>query len=581
MLKTLLRFLLTRFWHALNARRVRSMLAAGIAQLGSGNHDAARRSLEQALAMDPRNAAACFHLGTLNAQTETYPECARYFARAIALEPDHAEWWIALGELARRHFDHAKAAEYFRAALAIAPDSAPAHRNLGQVLRETSRAGEAIIHLRRAYALAPEAPGTLRELVTGLIEFDMCDKALSIAAQAAERDRASYEAILCLGIAHQKLHDPARALACYESASRMRSDDAELHDARGATFQELGRLDDAFAAYDRALALRPDFPPALFHRALARLLVQDFERGWPDYELRRTGTDRVSFPAVAPRWDGAPLAGRTILIRREQGLGDEIMFASILPELLRMAGHCIIECDPRLRALLSRSFPAATVFGAIPDRSLPHRIAQRNIAFEMEMGSLPLFLRRSAADFPRHEGYLNADPERIARWRKRLAQLGPGLKVGISWTGGVRKTRRALRSIALPEWSPVLSTPGARFVSLQYTAEAVGEAAALEARHGIRIEHWPEAIEDYDESAALVCALDLVVSVCTSVVHLGGALGRPVWVMAPYSPEWRYGFRGETMPWYPSVKVCRSPAYGDWQSVIAAVAQALRRHPAM
>ena len=575
MLKTLLRFLVARIWGTRNARRIQRILAAGIAQHGAGDRVAARGSLERVLAMDPRNAAACFHLGTLLAETEAYPGCAHYFARALELEPGHAEWWIALGELARRHSDHVKAAEYFSVALAHAPDAAQAHRGLGNEFRQFGRAGEAIVHLRRAYALAPEVPGALRDLVGGLIEFDMCDKALSIATQAAGGDRASYEAMFCLGIAHQKLHQPERALACYASASRMRADDAELHDARGSTLQELGRLEEATAAFEHALALRPDFPLALFHRALTRLTLQDFERGWPEYETRRTAR-RESLAAVAPRWDGAPLAGRTILLRMEQGLGDEIMFASILPEMIRMSGHCVVECDPRLRALFSRSFPDATVFSALPDRSLPYRIASRQFAFETDMGSLPLILRRSAADFPHREAYLNADPERVAHWRERLAQLGPGLKVGISWAGGVRKTRRALRSIDLPQWLPVLSTPGARFVSLQYTPEAATETAAMDARHGIRIAHWPEAIEDYDETAALVCALDLVISVCTSVTHLGGALGRPVWVMTPYSPEWRYGFSGEAMPWYSSVKLFRSPAYAEWAPVIATVSRALR-----
>ena len=576
MLKTLLRFLLARFWRARNARRVERILAAGIVQLEAGNSFAARSSLEQVLAMDPRNATACFHLGTLLAKSETYPGCAHYFARALELEPGHAEWWIALGELARRYADHLKATEYFGVALAHAPDAAQAHRGLGNELRQFGRAGEAIVHLRRAYALAPEVPGALRDLVVGLIEFDLCDKALSVAAQAADGDRTSYEAIFCLGFAHQKLHQPDRALACYESARRMRDDDAELHDVRGSTLQELGRLEDALAAFERALALRPDFPLASFHQALVRLMLQDFERGWQGYGMRRTAP-RDSFTAVAPRWDGAPLAGRTILLRMEQGLGDEIMFASMLPEMIRMAGHCVIECDPRLRALFRRSFPDATVFGALPDRSLPYRIASRQFAFETDMGSLPLTLRRSAADFPRHEGYLNADPGRIAHWRERLARLGPGLKVGISWTGGVRKTRRALRSIALSQWLPVLSTPGVRFVSLQYTSQAAGEVAAMEAKHGVLIAHWSEAIEDYDETAALVCALDLVISVCTSVVHLGGALGRPLWVMTPYSPEWRYGFNGEAMLWYPSVKLFRSPAFGQWHPVIESVTEALRQ----
>jgi tetratricopeptide (TPR) repeat protein len=461
-----------------------------------------------------------------------------------------------------------------------AADAVSMHRRLGQERRQAGRAGEAIIHLRRAYAQSPGTPGALRELVIALIEYDMCDKALWVAAQAVEREPGSYEAMYCLGLARQKLHDPHQALACYESAGRLRSDDAELHDARGSTLQELGRLDEAVAAYDRALALQPDFAPALFHRALARLLMQDFSGGWPGYELRRTGAGQTGYAAVAPQWNGEPLAGRTILIRREQGLGDEIMFASMLPELVRVAGHCIVECDPRLRKLLGRSFPGATVFGGLPERALPVPIARRQVDFEIDMGSLPQFLRRSVTEFPRHAGYLIADPARTAYWRGRLAQLGPGLKVGISWTGGVRKTRRALRSISLPELLPVLSVPGMRFVSLQYTAGAAGEAAALEARNGIRIEHWPEAIADYDETAALVCALDLVVSVCTAVVHLGGALGRPVWVMAPCSPEWRYGSSGESMPWYPSVRVHRSPAYGDWQPVITSVAHALRQRVA-
>jgi len=420
----------------------------------------------------------------------------------------------------------------------------------------------------------------LRGRVAALIESDRCDEALTVAAEAVDRAPGSYEATFCLGLAYQKSHQAEQALQCYASAQRLRADDAELHDALGSTYQELGRLDEAFAEYDRALALRPDFPLALFHRALARLLVRDYAGGWPDYELRRQGMHRASYRPVAPRWQGRSLAGRSILLRREQGMGDEIMLASQLPELIRAAGHCIVECDPRLHALFGRSFPGATVFAAAPDGGLPPAVSQREIAFEIEMGSLPALLRRSSAEFPQFpQGYLRPDPVRVAYWRERLAGLGPGRKIGISWTGGVRKTRRALRSIALPEWLPILSTPGAQFVSLQYTAEGAVEAAEFAKRYAIRVEHWPEAIEDYDETAALVCALDLVLSVCTSVVHLGGALGRPVWVMAPYSPEWRYGLRGESMPWYSSVRLFRSPAYGQWKPVVKNVADALRAMP--
>jgi len=299
--------------------------------------------------------------------------------------------------------------------------------------------------------------------------------------------------------------------------------------------------------------------------------------GWDGYELRQFDKDYQQRAALHPRWDGSSLSARSILVQREQGLGDEIMFASCLPQVIEASADCIIECEPRLLGIFRRSFPAATVFASTPDGDLPREIAGRAIDFAIPAGSVPRFLRKGLDEFPRHDGYLKADPRRIARWRERLSLSGPGIKVGISWAGGVRKTRRELRSLPLEAWLPILRLPGISFVSLQYTADAGDAAAAFSERHGVPIAHWGEAIEDYEETAALVCALDLVVSVCTAVIHLAGALGRPVWVMAPYSPEWRYGFSGGTMPWYPSARVFRQPAFGEWGPVTESVAAELQR----
>ena len=556
--------------------RARALLEEGLAKKESEDYQGACRDFEGALALDPDYADAHHWLGILLARDpSTYSASVQHLERALALDPHIPAGWVDLGCVYYFQRDLVKAAASFRAALAVTPDLVSAHANLGLVLKESDRRDEALVHLRRAHELAPE--GGLRNLVTTLIESDLCEEALAVASAAVERDPASYEARLFLAFARLKLNEPETALACYDDALKIRSDDAELYYHRGLAFQDLGRLPEAFADYERAHVLQPGFPT--FHRTLAYLLVGDFQRGWESYEERRLSTDSVILRTTSrPQWDGsAPLAGRTILVYSEQGLGDEIMFASILPQLIGLAGHCIIECDRRLLGLFSRSFPAATVYAATPDRSVPPEIASRKIDFEIGAGSLPRFFRRSLGEFPRHAGYLSADPRRVAAWRDRLAQLGPGPKVGISWTGGVRKTRRPLRSIPLEGLLPVLTTPGARFISLQYIPEAAAEIAEAQNKLPVRIEHWADAIEDYDETAALVLALDVVISVCTSVVHLSGALGQRVWVMAPYSPEWRYGFSGESMPWYPSVRIFRQPAFREWNPVISSVAAELGR----
>jgi hypothetical protein len=237
----------------------------------------------------------------------------------------------------------------------------------------------------------------------------------------------------------------------------------------------------------------------------------------------------------------------------------------------------MIECSPKLRAIFCRSFPNATVYVSGPERQLPTQITGQQIDFEVPLGSLPLYFRRSSSQFPQHHGYLKADPTRVALWRKKLDLLGPGPKVGFSWKGGTYKTRNPVRSIPLQRWLPTLSCPTANFVSLQYTPDAAAEIETLAQSHGITITHWQDAIDDYDETAALVCALDVVVTVCTSIVHLAGALGRPVWVAAPHVPEWRYGLEGDTMPWYPSARLFRQHRYGDWEKVIERMSEQVRQ----
>ncbi|MGZ8153895.1 MAG: tetratricopeptide repeat protein [Burkholderiales bacterium] len=410
--------------------------------------------------------------------------------------------------------------------------------------------------------------------VTTLIELDRRQEALAAAEEAALRQPSNREVLLALGFAYQKGHRPHDALRCYQQALAMGEPDAELLNNYGIVLQDLGRPQEALESYDRALARDPQHILARFHRALAQLLIGNYAAGWPDYEARLVSA-QAPRGATRPRWQGGDAARMTLLAYGEQGLGDEIMFASCLPDLIRCAGHVVVECSPRLHGLFARAFPAATVRAAGSPAG-PETPRDLQIDAEVPTGSLPLYFRGSRSAFPRHGGYLHADPKRVAVWRDKLDALGPAMKIGLSWRGGTYATRSPLRSIDLDRLLPLLKLPNVHFVSLQYTAEALSEIQALEAEHAIQVTHWPEAIADYEETAALVSALDLTITVCTAIVHLAGALGRPVWVAAPRSPEWRYGFSGEEMPWYPSARVLRQDAHGEWDGVVGELARRLR-----
>jgi hypothetical protein len=261
-----------------------------------------------------------------------------------------------------------------------------------------------------------------------------------------------------------------------------------------------------------------------------------------------------------------------VLVCSEQGLGDQIMFASCLGDLCEDA-DCIVECDPRLVPIFARSFAQARVYGQRKRSAEPWREDGLTPAAKTWIGSLPLRYRSRPSDFP-GTPYLYPDPAKVAAWSLRLRSLGAGLKVGISWRGGTATTRRALRSIDLDVWLPILREPDVHAISLQY-GDCHGEIERTERTYSVAIHHWPEALSDYDQTAALVSALDIVVTVQTSIVHLAGALGKPVWVLVPRVAEWRYGEAGERLPWYASARIWRQNQE-RWDGLIERVSQELR-----
>lgn len=412
--------------------------------------------------------------------------------------------------------------------------------------------------------------------------------------------------LVFLGNLRKVEYDLAGAEACYRRAIAIRADLPVALSNLSLILRDRGEHDEADGLIARALAIEPDNTDFMFN-AVASLLERDrrdealplmreiervrpddadlrtlestwllrhgqFAAGWDKYEARAAAFG--ASPYAYPEWNGEPVDNGVLLIRAEQGLGDQIMFSSCIPDAMSRVPCCVVECDPRLRSIFTRSFAVAGVY---PYRRIPDEAWLRDRLIpthQIAIGSLPRLFRRDAAAFPRHRGYLQPDPGRVDAWRQRLQSLGTGLKLGISWRGGVPGTRRALRSIPLGDWRPVLSSPNIRFVSLQY-GEVAQEVAAIERETGATIHHWPELLADQDELAALVVALDLVVTVQTTVAHLAGALGKAVRILVPSTPEWRYGAAGEHMPWYPSARILRQTEGRTWMPVLARAAAEL------
>lgn len=502
-------------------------------------------------------------------------EAERLLDAVLKLHHDLPEAHLLRGKIHHRRGEREEARDSFILASHFAPQSWQPQLDLGLLELEAGRVHEAIACFATALALGAVDARVHNALGAAHLRNQKIDEALAQFRRALDLEPEFAEAHSNLGYVlfreTEAFDEGARHI---EKAVALEPNNPVALCNWAMVLQQRGRMGEALALFDRLLAADPAFSEARVNRALMLLTRGDFAAGWRDYEERKLVWNRaITQDVPAPEWNGSDLSGSTIVVLAEQGLGDEIMFASCLPQVVAHADRCVVECNPKLARLFARSFPQAAVVGkgAWRDALAPgDRLADWCVA----IGSLPAFLRNTLVDFPARRAYLHADPARVAYWRERLAALPGRLKIGLSWRGGLSATRSTLRSIPLALWSDVLQCPDAEFISLQYSDCTEEIEQVRNAGHSVHA--WREAIDDYDETAALVSALDLVVSVQTAVVHLAGALGTPVWALIPQTPEWRYGHEGDAMPWYPSVRLIRQQSGDDWGPVLRSVSAGLR-----
>lgn len=498
-----------------------------------------------------------------------------------------------------------------RAAIKLKPDRTEYHMTHARILVRAWRPDEALNAAAEALRLEPGSAAVLAT-IAGIYHPWRDDLAIEVAQQAVKIDPAC-------DLAHGNLASALWGQSRLEEAERHAREAVRLNPKQlgfranlALILKDLGRLDEAQAMYRTMVQEAPDYPKvcmdmgtlaiecegdleaarrwyrkaqsvsdnprAFLSEAIVNLLDFNFELGWPQYEARKKVLDQRAqqepFMRFSP-WQGERLEEEKLLVYGEQGLGDEIMFASMYEDLAKRGRNVTVLCDARLGGLFKRSFPGFEIVALPREKFAAHAAKLQGIDKAVAVGSLGQHFRRQVADFP-SRAYLRTDPQKAARWKQTLEALGKGRKLGVSWIGGLQRTGRSRRSLRLQQLEPLLS-PGTQWISLQHQ-DVAAEIAAFRDATGVTIHCFPDVTKDIDELASLIGALDGVVSVCNTNVHVAGAIGKAVLVMAPFVPEWRYGMFGERMLWYPSVRIFRQARYGAWDGVIDQVARVINNY---
>jgi Tfp pilus assembly protein PilF len=524
-----------------SAESANAMVTAAAAECDAGRIEAAVDLARRATEIDPRSAVALRILAVALVRAQRWEEAKRATARLVELLPEDAAAHHQHGDAAAWTRDWPAAEAALRRAVALQPDLAGAWARLANVYRAQTKLEEAIDANEHAAAIAP-APDVLSNLADAYITAGRPDDAI------APLDRA---------LAADPHHPVARInLGC----ARMRQN----------------RTADAIGAFESVLSRGPDFAPAHFYLALALLKTGDFERGWREFEWRfalspnsRAGHIRQKIPP----WSGGPLDGKSILLFTEQGFGDAIQFARYIPLVAaRNPARVIVAAKPALHQMLA-SVEGIGDLADIVNITAPLPSADLCCAFM----SLPLMIGTTLQTIPAKIPYIAAPTELIETWRAKLTKAR-GLKVGLAWAGSPTNTLDRYRSCRLEELRPIIdaTAAGAGHAGISLCSLQKGPGSEQLRDHPTIVDATAE-LNDWADTAALVANLDLVIAVDTAVVHLAGALGKPVWAMVSAASEWRWLQDRTDSPWYPTMRLFRQDTLHDWTGVARRVAHALRQ----
>jgi tetratricopeptide (TPR) repeat protein len=577
---------------ATSSRHADSLHLLGVLALQVGRYDLAVDLIKQAIVIDATPALYHCNLGNALKATHQLEQAAASYRRAIALKPDDYQAYNNLGATLHVQCHLAEAEACLRKAIALHPDGPDAHNNLGNVLIDQGRVDEAIACYRSAIDLWPGDPRAHSNLGAALQDRGdleaaaLCyQKALALRPDIAETHsnlglvlkrlgRLDEAAACCRkAIAHRRdlpqaydtlgatLADQGKldeAATCYRKALALWPADPQLHDNIGTVLKGQGLLDPAIASFRAAIACAPERANAHYNLAVALLARGDLVEGWQEYEWRWQTTAMAASRRrfTQPQWHGEPADGASLLIHAEQGLGDTIQFSRYASLAAARGLRVIMQVPDSLVRLLRGVTGVDQVLGQSED--LPH------CDLHCPMQSLPLAFGTTLETIPSAPSWFQPDAALAEAWRARLDAMDrPVTRIGLAWAGSAAMVRDRDRSLAPEQLAPLLDLPRIHFVSLQ-------KATAPPRQN---LSDFMAEMNDFADTAALIVNLDLVIAVDTAVAHLAASLGKPVWLLDRFDPDWRWLLGRRDSPWYPGLRLYRQPRPGDWYSVLAEVSE--------
>ncbi len=431
---------------------------------------------------------------------------------------------------------------------------------LGMVLQKLGRSAEALTFLETAERLQPKSAKVLNSL--GFVHQSLTnhERAIEYYTRAIELGMNAADTYYSMGNACHQLGDIERAAMLFRKAVELKPQDVASWNNLGKCLNDSNRLEESIQTYDRALAIDPSYAMARYGRAVTLLAAGRLREGFREYNHWRThGIKPRQFPQ--PEWQGEPIREQTLFLHAEQGFGDAIMYARFLPEVRRRASRVILECRPELKTFFTHCAVADVVIAY--DETIPP------FDYFSSVASLPGIFGTVLDTIPHETPYLKISATEI------LPPAPAGLlKVGVVWAGNPLHHNDAARSMRFEDFAPILLVPGVAFYSLQLPVRAQDEAGFRSLANVVEVSG---RFKSFLETAAIVAQLDLVIAVDTAMAHLAGALGRPVWTLLPFAPDWRWMLNREDTPWYPNMRLFRQKQRGEWQPVVARVAEELGR----